>query len=271
MRRQKEQVETAIGADVASVRHHHLHFDIRRTARVQHRAGLLFDSSLGFNDNIGFRCETSYPWRLRDMQTGQPQGVLELPLAIQDKCLMRTRAHGSEELALEWLARLAARVKHVGGLLTLLWHPESLHKPPYVAVYQRALTLLAEHDAWFGTMSEIGRWWSKVNSHIGQDDGPQGRKGRNREFVPKAHLCASMVDFEAGAWGHRTVHGGVDSPVITCPYPDSTAALVPRVSSPGRRSIPIRTAWRVRPAAVALWQRQRILKARRFDLVVVRL
>ena len=137
MRRQKEQVETAIGADVASVRQHHLHFDIRHTARVQHRAGLLFDSSLGFNDNIGFRCETSYPWRLRDMQTGQPQGVLELPLAIQDKCLMRTFAHGSEELALEWLARLAARVKHVCGLLTLLWHPESLHKPPYVAVYQR--------------------------------------------------------------------------------------------------------------------------------------
>lgn len=163
MKRQKTQVERAIRAEVLSVRHHNLHFDIRRTARVHHQAGLAFDSSLGFNDNIGFRCETSYPWRLRDLNANELLNVLELPLVIQDKCLIEAIAGGSEDLAMECVERMADRVSQVGGVLTLLWHPRMLTNSTYVSVYQHALNHLKASGAWFGTMAEIGRWWLDVN------------------------------------------------------------------------------------------------------------
>lgn len=159
MKRQKEQVESAIDASVESVRHHQLHFDIRRTPRVHHEAGLLVDSSLGFNDNIGFRCGTSYPWLLRDLESDTELEVLELPLVVQDKCLVRSLGCDSEELALDWVGRIIRRVKEVGGVFTLLWHAGSLGSPVYENVYRQILGMLFAEGACFATMRRIAEIW----------------------------------------------------------------------------------------------------------------
>ncbi|MEX0611875.1 MAG: polysaccharide deacetylase family protein [Pirellulales bacterium] len=161
MKRQKEQVEEAIGATVRSVRHHHLHFDIRCTPHVHHEAGLRVDSSVGFNDDIGFRYGTSLPWRLRDVRNDEPLDVLELPLVIQEKCLIRILAQGRKNEALERADRLIRRVRAVGGLLTLLWHPETIRFPIFVEVYRSLLASLRDQGAWFGTMAEVDDWWRR--------------------------------------------------------------------------------------------------------------
>ncbi len=162
--RQKEQVERIIDAPVTSVRHHYLHFDIRRTPRVHDRAGFLVDSSLGFNDDIGFRFGTSYPWHLPgDMQRFE-NSALQLPLTIQDKCLIRHIAQEDEGHALRTANAMIDRVETVGGVLTLLWHPCTIRHSVYVRVYERLLSELRQRNAWFGTMAEITRWWLKENS-----------------------------------------------------------------------------------------------------------
>ncbi len=159
LRRQKEQIETVIDAEVTSVRHHHLHFDIRRTPRLHQEAGLRVDSSLGFNDNIGFRQGTSYPWPLHDFDARGELDVLELPLVVQDKCLIDILGCGNEELALDWAERIIDRVEAVGGLLTLLWHPGTLARPLYENIYRCILQMLREKQAYFGTMREVGQTW----------------------------------------------------------------------------------------------------------------
>ncbi|MFH1924093.1 MAG: polysaccharide deacetylase family protein [Planctomycetota bacterium] len=159
MKRQKEQVESAIDAPVESVRHHYLHFDIRRTPRVHHEAGLLVDSSLGFNDNIGFRYGTSYPWSLHDLEADTELPVLELPLIIQDKCLATILGCGSEELAMEWASKIVERVRAVGGVLTVLWHPGFLGQQLYENVYRHILGMLFAEGAYFATMRQIAEIW----------------------------------------------------------------------------------------------------------------
>jgi hypothetical protein len=161
MMRQKEQVEQAIGASIVSVRQHCLHFDVRCTPRVQDQAGLTVDSSIGFNDDIGFRYGTSYPWHLHDVRSGQQLNVLELPLVIQEKCLIRILGQGHKDEALDRATRLVQRVQAVGGLITLLWHPETIRWPLYVDVYRSLLVLLRENGAWFGTMAEVADWWRR--------------------------------------------------------------------------------------------------------------
>ena len=162
MKRQKEQVEKAIDAEVVSVRHHNLHFDIRETPRVHHEAGLLVDSSIGFNDDVGFRYNTCHPWLLRDLEQGRDLGVVELPLIVQEKCLVKNAAGGDAGLAVEKALSLADRVRDSGGVLTLLWHPGTIRSPLYVSVYERLLTSLKERGAWFGTMAEVADYWRRT-------------------------------------------------------------------------------------------------------------
>lgn len=161
MQRQKEQVERAIDAPIVSVRHHYLHFDIRCTPRVQSQAGFQVDSSLGFNDSIGFRHGTSYPWFLSDFDRDEALSLLELPLVIQDKCLLRMIAGGNRMLAVKKAEEMADRVESVGGVLTLLWHPCTIRKPIYFETYRDILLMLKARNSWFGTMEEVASWWRR--------------------------------------------------------------------------------------------------------------
>jgi hypothetical protein len=65
---------------------------------------------------------------------------------------------------LEWAELLAQRVAAVGGVLTLLWHPETIRFALFVEVYRAVLASLQAQGAWFGTMSEVADWWRKTQS-----------------------------------------------------------------------------------------------------------
>ena len=157
MKRQKTAIETALGHDVVSVRQHYLHYDIRVTPRIQTEAGLLYDSTLGFNNNIGFRFGTCYPWRLYDLQAEEELPILEVPLIIQDGALL-SQTKGmrlDEETAFQYVMQLTEAVERVGGVLTLLWHPNYLNDPVWWNLYIRSLAYLKDKNAWFGTVRDI--------------------------------------------------------------------------------------------------------------------
>jgi peptidoglycan/xylan/chitin deacetylase (PgdA/CDA1 family) len=158
--REKRAIEAAIGDSVVSVRQHFLHYDPRQTPRAHEAAGLRYDSTLGFNDNVGFRRGTAYPWQIRDLQKNRTTSVLELPLVVQDTALFRRKGLSVDsEMAFEYIKILAERVRDVGGVLTLLWHPSSIADDDRWSLYQRTLTHLRDRGAWFGTVREIGEYW----------------------------------------------------------------------------------------------------------------
>lgn len=161
MQSQKDQVESTISNNVVSVRQHYLNYDITRTPLMQNEAGLKFDSSIGFNTNIGFRFGTSYPWYLPNWEENGYTEVLEVPLIVQDIALFRhPRGLGLDEKnAFEYLKILASRVKDQGGVFTLSWHPSNITNEKYFKTYERILNHLKDENAWFGTMREIGEWW----------------------------------------------------------------------------------------------------------------
>ena len=157
MKRQKEVLEKTVGHDIVSVRQHFLHYDIRVTPRVQSDSGFKYDSTLGFNDNIGFRFGTCYPWKLYDLKAEEELPLTEVPLIIQDGALLNP-AKGmrlDEETAFKYIKHTSEAVKQVGGVLTLLWHPNNIINPPLWNLYQRTLLYLKEQDAWFGTVQEV--------------------------------------------------------------------------------------------------------------------
>jgi peptidoglycan/xylan/chitin deacetylase (PgdA/CDA1 family) len=167
MKRQKAALEKALGHDVVSVRQHYLHYDIRVTPCVQADAGLRYDSTIGFNDNIGFRFGTCYPWKLYDLKAEQELPIVEVPLIIQDGAMLNP-AKGmrlDEETACQYVVQITEAVERVSGILTLLWHPNAVMDAHWWDTYLRSLNYLKEKNAWFGGVREVAQSWKQKSDH----------------------------------------------------------------------------------------------------------
>ena len=89
LKRQKEILEKALGHEIVSIRQHYLHYDIRITPAVHAEAGFKYDSTLGFNDNVGFRFGTCYPYHLYDLNAEKELPIMEIPLVIHDGAMLK--------------------------------------------------------------------------------------------------------------------------------------------------------------------------------------
>jgi len=159
LKRQKETLEKVLGHEIISVRQHNLHCDIRITPRVHAQAGFEYDSTLGFNDNVGFRFGTCYPWRLYDLKAEKELSIMELPLIVQDSAMLNP-AKGmrlDEETAFQYVVQITESVEKIGGVLTLLWHLDCIIKPVWWNLCLRILKCLHQKNPWFASMMEMGQ------------------------------------------------------------------------------------------------------------------
>lgn len=137
---EKAALERATGLSVTTTRQHFLHWDVHTTPLLQEDAGLLADTTLGFNRGVGFRAGTSLPFHHFDAASGRTLGLLEVPLIVQDGALLGSSALELDEgLARELIRDLVARVADVGGVVTFLFHPNNLERDDHLAVYRFAI------------------------------------------------------------------------------------------------------------------------------------
>ena len=158
---QKEDLEKTLGETVMVHRQHNLHFDAAVTPRILEQAGLKIDSTLGFNRDIGFRAGTSYPFRLWNQTNAQWLGLREIPLVLHDGALLRPdNLDLDPDRALALSKRVIERVIETKGVITLLWHPESIARPGWFDVYEKLLAYINEQNGWGTTARQIHEWWT---------------------------------------------------------------------------------------------------------------
>jgi hypothetical protein len=110
------------------------------------KSGLVYDSTVGFSDHIGFRAGTCLPYRPWSLELDREINLLEIPLLAMDVTLAHyMRLTPEESVAL--LLQCAERCKIVGGVFTLLWHNRSLLDPHYGHTYQTLLSALDSSPA----------------------------------------------------------------------------------------------------------------------------
>jgi hypothetical protein len=166
LKAQKLRIEQVLGQPVMSTRQHWLRYDIQRTPSTHAAARLRFDSTLGFNNNVGFRFGTCFPWTLTDLQTNLSLPVCEIPLIAQDTALLNPHKglRLDSDTAFSYMMQLAEEVMRVGGVLTLSFHPENIHPqrcPGWFDLYVRILAELKARDPWFATIRQVGEHWLK--------------------------------------------------------------------------------------------------------------
>jgi hypothetical protein len=172
LRMQKETCERAAGESIVSVRQHTLQYDLKSTPLSQTHAGLSVDGTQGFNDMIGFRAGTSFPYLCWDWQSGATLPLLEVPLHIQDGPLMRNSPTVDDAIA-SCISMMRA-VEQVNGCLVILWHPMWLAADAGLAVFEMVLQEAKNRQAWGCSVRELAAWWLTRSNGI-----LNGSEGRN--------------------------------------------------------------------------------------------
>ena len=70
-----------------------------------------------------------------------------------------------EDMAFQYVVQITEAVERVGGVQTLLWHPNHIIKPDWWSVYLRSLEYLKEKNAWFGTVQEVAESRKQEKAH----------------------------------------------------------------------------------------------------------
>ena len=231
-RAERFRVWEAGAPDRPGMRVHWLLYDAATTPHVLEDAGFDYDSTLGYNDTVGFRNGTAQVFRPPGART-----LLELPLHIQDGALFFP--HTLDLSDVEAWARCMALLDHVttsGGVLTLLWHDRS-HGPErfWGAFYLHLLNALKARGVWFATAADAVGWFrTRRRVAFERPAGAPGvriRGGGDATDHPALRLRVSRLDTS-----HRVQV--VDVPWTGRDDVDLARLLPPETSAASPRSVP---------------------------------
>jgi peptidoglycan/xylan/chitin deacetylase (PgdA/CDA1 family) len=148
-----------LGARVTGNRYHYLRVDPHRNLRDVERADLLYDTTLGFPDAVGFRAGIARPFRPWDVDRDAPMDLVEIPLAVMDVTLAEARYLGlSPRAAWPELERLLDWAAANGAAFAILWHPDRFDPPTaggWDRLYYRLLDAIAERGGACMTAAEV--------------------------------------------------------------------------------------------------------------------
>jgi hypothetical protein len=113
----------ALAGPVRGHRYHYLRVDPHRNLAPLARAGVAWDTSLGFPDAHGFRAGIAHPFRPWDLERDAPMELVEIPLAAMDVTFSESHYLGLSAPAAEkrLLALVDWAAEHGGGF-SVLWH-----------------------------------------------------------------------------------------------------------------------------------------------------
>jgi hypothetical protein len=165
-----QDVQRITGTAETGVRMHWLYFDSQAPATLE-RAGFSYDSTVGYNEAIGYRAGTAQVFKHPNVDR-----LLELPLHIMDTALFYpSYMNLSDDEARAAMLSLIENVTRFGGVLTINWHDRSLGPERLWAdVYATLLRDLRAQAPWFATALQTVSWFRKRRATSFVNDTQEG-------------------------------------------------------------------------------------------------
>ncbi|HZV67927.1 MAG TPA: polysaccharide deacetylase family protein [Saprospiraceae bacterium] len=142
MKKEIKAISFHSGSEISSSRQHYLRFEVADTWRCLASAGIKTDSTLGYAAEPGFRCGTSKPFPVFDIQERKELPLMERPLLIMDVSFRMYKKYTVDE-SLAVSKKIITEVKKHNGELVFLWHNSSL----------------SEIDGWEGWNRVLESFW----------------------------------------------------------------------------------------------------------------
>lgn len=140
---EKKSLESITNTPVSSIRQHWLRLSIENTWHEQYEAGIKYDTTLGFNDVIGFRAGIANPYHPYDFIGKKEHKIVEIPMVIMDGTLFDYKGEASIREVIDILKE----VKKFNGCISINWHQRTAAKDyAWYNFYKEILDGIKEND-----------------------------------------------------------------------------------------------------------------------------
>src|SRR5439155_560809 len=156
-RKEREQIQALTRTAEVGVRMHWLFFDSESAGKLD-EAGFSYDSTVGYNETVGYRAGTTQAFR--------PFGtkrLLELPLHIMDTALFYpAHLNLSPKQAMMRVSGMVDDLRQFGGVLMVNWHDRSIAPERlWDDFYAELVDKFGSAGAWFCTAAEAAQWFRR--------------------------------------------------------------------------------------------------------------
>lgn len=170
---EKHKVESTLEGPVWGNRHHYWHMnpdDPSETARIHKKIGLLYDSSLSFEKNSGFRYSICSPFHLYDANERCPVDVLQIPPTLMDNHLFGYADTCGFKHYLDHIDSLFRSIKSFEGLFVIDYHVRVLNStffPDWKESYYYFLETVSNcTDVYCDTLINLARYWLQREKNL---------------------------------------------------------------------------------------------------------
>ncbi len=172
-RDERARLEEASGREVRGLRHHYWHLgpNPAATLRAHEDAGFAYDSSVAFNDHIGFRRSAGLPYRPFDEAAERPLRTWQLPPFAMDSAAFRGGA--DVDTAVARVSERIDEIVEVGGFGSIDWHiqasvPRSVEFRDWGVAYGEIIGMLAARDdVWVTSLDQVRAWIEERSTQVG--------------------------------------------------------------------------------------------------------
>ena len=155
--REKNKLETIIDREIKGVRQHYLRILFPDGWRYLNAAGFQYDSSCGYNNGIGFRAGTSFPFNIRFPDLSDSSEIYEVPIFLMDYPWIVPQATFEENWSK--FEDQMILLKKTGGLANLLWHPNNIAENTYRDYWDKMISWIGQGDLYLDSLENILQWW----------------------------------------------------------------------------------------------------------------
>lgn len=156
-----EELDKLEGFSANGFRVRYLNFRYQNLFKVLEQAKIKYDSSIGFDERIGYRAGISYPFQPYNMEENRPFNVLEIPLIVLDEALFKQTGSNYKK-AMRRMNQLIAIAKKHRSHFSICWHTHmfDLAAHPYLArLYWRTLQNAKLNGAWLCSLDKLYDYW----------------------------------------------------------------------------------------------------------------
>jgi len=139
---------------------HWLYFNESSPAILE-RAGFLYDSTVGYNETIGFRAGTTQGFKPFEVTT-----LLELPMHIMDTALFYpSHLNLTAQQAKKMVNSIIDKTLKFGGAVTINWHDRSIAPERlWGEFYAQLISELKARGAWCASAGRAVSWFQQRRS-----------------------------------------------------------------------------------------------------------
>ncbi len=146
-------------------RSHTLSFDYHTSFDVLEKSNILYDSTVGFWEHIGYRCGTAYPFFPFNFKENRPYRILEIPLTVMDTTLMSSHCmHLKPWQAYGRIKKLIDNAIKYNSHVNILWHNtsfESIDYPFWGNLFWMVLKYIKKRNGMVISISDLYQTWNE--------------------------------------------------------------------------------------------------------------